>query len=188
MTRILALFALITALLCPLAAHAQAYFSATQKDLALDAFFGQARGDYVGQGQPLSWQLENALCLDYSAQGLPVQKFPDLGQGRHLEAGTGGGPCVAPSDTAGALILSPHGWVLGAAILQNAASANPTLTLFVSSRSPEPAARNILLNWASAQSAWFFNPTAPRLGFTGTADWQTAPPAKPLTAATVLVK
>ncbi|WP_298283495.1 hypothetical protein [Acidocella sp.] len=188
MTSIPARFALALALLCPAAAHAQGYFSAPRKDIALDAFFGQTRGDYVQNGTRLSWQMENALCMDYSAQGLALAKFPSLGQGWRLEAGTGGGPCLAPADTAGALVLSARGWVLGAAILQDGTAATPKLTLFLSARTPGPAVQNILLNWASAQRGWYFAPTTARLGFTGTQSWASKPPAQPLAAETVTVK
>ncbi|WP_297367526.1 hypothetical protein [Acidocella sp.] len=188
MTRILARFVLALALLCPAAAHAQGYFSAPRKDIALNAFFGQARGDYVQKNVRLSWQMENALCMDYTAQGLALAKFPPLGQGWRLEAGTGGGPCLAPADTAGALVLSPHGWVLGAAILQDGTAATPKLTLFLSRHAPSTAVQNILLNWASAQRNWYFNPTTARLSFAGTESWAAKAPAQPLMAETVTVK
>jgi hypothetical protein len=81
---------------------------------ALDAFFGNYRGSYLGKNQLVSLQMADLLEVDYASSGQAISSMPSLGGRRYLDVGQQY-HSLYPND-AGAVILSPCGEIEAAAI------------------------------------------------------------------------
>jgi hypothetical protein len=90
------------------------YFSLKERNEALEKFFGNFRGSYLGQDQLLTAQMADLLEIDYTSIGNSISEMPPLGGETYLDVGVEW-HSEYPNDAI-ALILTPCGQIRAAAI------------------------------------------------------------------------